>query len=132
MPRVPKPREFIRRTLLASPFIVLAIVPKIVSANELQAYSYHERTSRADVVLIGKALSSSDLPGCCNNFAAIGVIRVMKGHASRIVRVFTQDQVIDYDPSCCKVGKTYLFFLSSRRREPYAIVDGHFGAIPLD
>jgi hypothetical protein len=123
-----------RKALVLGAFAVLTVVPKFANANELKPDSYDERINSSDVIIIGKALSlsGSGASECCNNFAAIGVTRVLKGHPSHIIDVFTQNDVIDLDPWCCEVGKTYLFFLSTRPGAPYAIVNGHFGAIPLD
>lgn len=129
-----KVEPYMRQALLLGVLIVLAVVPQFARANDLIPYSYDERTHRSDVVIIGETLSpsGSESSTCCDNFAAIKVIRVLKGRASHVVNVFTQNEVIDLDPRCCKIGKTYLFFLSMRARKPYAIVDGRFGAIPLD
>lgn len=122
----------IQKTFLLGAF-ALSMAPQVVGANDLIPYPYGERRDKADVVIIGRALSLTGSEAtCCDNFAAIRVMQVLKGRAPHVVNVYTQNKVIDLDPRCCRIGKTYLFFLSKRPGGVYAIEDGRFGAIPLD
>jgi hypothetical protein len=123
-----------RMLLMLAGAVLLAIAPRVACANELIPYSFDERMDKSDVVVIGKALSlsRSGASACCDAFSKIKVLRVLKGHASHVLKVFTQDEVIDFDSLCCEIGKTYLFFLSTKPSRTYSVVDGHFGAIPLD
>ena len=123
-----------RKFLVLGVFVLMATVPRVAAANELIPYSFDERMNKSDDVVIGRALSlnGTGISTCCDASATIKVMRVLKGHPSHVVKVFTQNEVIDLDSRCCDIGKVYLFFLSMRPSGIFAIVDGRFGAIPLD
>lgn len=120
--------------ILIITFMLCLATSGSVLANGLIPYAYRERVAQADVVLVGKVEGMTEKKSSVrlDAYATTLVVQTLKGQSDKHVKIYTRSEVVDLDTLCCEVGRTYLFFLSRRSGGRFAVVDGHFGAIPLD
>lgn len=118
---------------IAQRFLLVAglLLTGSASCNVYREIGLQEKVSRSDLVVIG-TVSSISKDHCMelNSCATVKVLDVLKGDVSGPVRVLFNGEIAEMDPLCCKVGKSYLFFVR-RVGAYYRTVNGPFGIYEL-
>ena len=119
------------RSLIA---FVLAIIPLVPGANQLRVMTLDEKVARSDVVIVGTVVATepeSSSSGYAPKYAKIEVSEILKGMPGKTLNVQYKGPIPEEDPSCCLVGKKYLFFLRKIDGSGYVSVNHRLGIYNL-
>ena len=103
---------------------------QIAIGNQVPEASFAERAARADLVVIGTAISIEDTTQ--SRVATVRVETVLKGPSLNQLRLQLTPNIAEFAPACCRVGERYLMFLEANRNASYSSVNGPFGIYRLD
>jgi hypothetical protein len=106
-----------------------------VLANAVPELSLEKKARLSDLVVIGRVESTRPEKvgaGEEYEYARVHVDRVLKGKPPDQLDVLFRGMVAEFDPDCCEVGKSYLFFLVKQKRiGRFESVNGPFGIYPI-
>jgi hypothetical protein len=103
---------------LALPFQATSVAPLKMYAEDMAA--------RADYILIARVTRLYDGQGP-EKFADLVPVSLIKGPAPETVMYKTG--ISEFDPKCCEIGASYLFFLQRTPNGSVVVVGGRGGAI---
>jgi hypothetical protein len=109
--------------------------PNVSHANQLREMTFSEKAQKADVIVVGTAVSVNTLTTPTivgDRYADIRINAVIKGHAADHIKVWVRTAISEMDPDCCKPGQRYVFFYEKATDGNYVVVDGNFGVIPVN
>ncbi len=116
--------------------VVLSVlfVARDAGANDVRQYSLEKKARLSDVVVAGHVLSTRTEPpiGGGETYARVRVDAILKGTPGENVEVLTRGMISEFDPDCCVIGKSYLFFLVKLRKGGFESVNGPYGIYPLE
>ena len=103
-------------------------------ANDVRELPLEKKARLSDLVVIGRVESThpEKVVGGEFQYARVHVDTVLKGKPPDRLDVMYLGMVAEFDPECCVVGKSYLFFLvKERRSERFESVNGPHGIYPI-
>jgi hypothetical protein len=117
------------------PFAATAIVVSLSTmaadalGNVAREYPLEKKVHSADVVIIGRAVSTrSEASGVLTlEYARVHVDKVLKGTPPDEIEVLTKGSAAELNTDCCAPGGVYLFFLRKTKNDKYESVNGKFG-----
>ena len=118
-------KRTIYSTLLVLSVSALALPFQAASVAPLKMYA-EDMAARADYILIAKVTRLYDGQGPAK-FADIEPVSLIKGTAPETVMYKTG--ISEFDPQCCEIGASYLFFLQRTPNGSVVVVGGRGGAI---
>jgi len=98
-------------------------------ANAVPELSLEAKVSKANVVIIGQAISNES--NSEKVYARVQVKSTLKGKPAKVLLVLTRGGIAEFAPMCCTPGQSYLFFLEDRGGGKYQSVNGRFGIYPM-
>ena len=119
------------RSLIA---FMLAVIPLGSGANQLRAMTLEEKVAKSDVVVVGTVVATapdSSNSGYSPEYAKIEVSEILKGMPGKTLNVQYKGPIPEENPSCCLVGKKYLFFLRKIDGSSYVSVNHRLGIYNL-
>ena len=105
----------------------LALPFKAASVEPVKMYA-EDMAARADYILVAKVTRLYDGQGP-GKFADIEPVSLIKGTAPKSVMYKTG--ISEFDPKCCEMGASYLFFLQRTPNGSVVVVGGRGGAIKV-
>ncbi|HJU41067.1 MAG TPA: hypothetical protein VJ724_15970 [Tahibacter sp.] len=115
-----------------APVVYLAVSLLLVSSAS-QGYSYEEmsledKAKASELVLIGQ-VSTIFEKGCKSRYtcASLKVVNVVKGVPKGGIFVLFDGPIAEWNPECCEVGVSYLFFLKHLDGNFFSSTDGPYG-----
>ncbi|HTB74936.1 MAG TPA: hypothetical protein VK762_16920 [Polyangiaceae bacterium] len=107
----------------------LSTLAPVVLGNAVREYPLEKKVHGADVVVIGRAVSTRSEPsgGLKLEYARVHVDRALKGTPPNEIDVLTKGSIAELSPDCCTTGGVYLFFLKTIKDDKYESVNGKFG-----
>lgn len=113
---------------VAATFFVTSLFASPVFSLELRKWSLEEKVASSEFVLIGsvvKIIKNNQDFGY--DLAVVTPTEILKGNPSTEIKVIFNGSIPENQPSCCDVGRTYLFFLSKNPKGDYYPVNGRYG-----
>jgi hypothetical protein len=111
--------------------VTLWLTTEICFGYAIKEFSLEEKVKRSDMVFIGRVVSITD--SFCfmeHRCADVEISTVLKGK-SKLVRVLWGGPISEFDPACCEVDKSYLFFLKRRKDNFFETVNAYHGVYEL-
>ncbi len=105
---------------------VMLCAQSTVVANQVKELSLEEKSSRSDLVVVGR-IERTDASGGVERVALVHVETRLKGASQGLVKVRYRSGISELDPDCCEIGGRYIFFLREGRDGVYQSVNGYFG-----
>lgn len=102
--------------------------PEISLCNQYKELSLVKKVEQSDLVLIVKIISVTS-KDCIemNSCASVKIQSVLKGVPDKDIKMIFDGPIAELNPSCCKVGSTYLAFLKKVKDKYYQSANGPYG-----
>lgn len=108
--------------------LALLFIFSLAHANAVDEMTLSKKVKSSDLIVIGEIVSIQQKCSVAGNKCAkIHAMVTLKGRAVTDPSIIFDGMVGELDPMCCKVHKTYIFFLKNIKGNIYSSVNGPFG-----
>ena len=109
-------------------------------ANAVKKMSLTAQAELSDLVVVGKVVSiqegvygkSETASGYNESYARIVVTATLKGQPPSTLDVLIRGPISEFNPDCCKIGDSYVFFLDRLGETDYQAINAPYGIYHID
>lgn len=89
---------------------------------------------QAQTVVIGQAISSNrevGRHGVSVEYTRVAVVKALKGDARGVISVQTKSEASVLSARCCRIGRTYMFFLVNGEGNRFGLYSGQSSVLQI-
>jgi hypothetical protein len=120
---------------LCAGLVFMSVTMSTLRANEVTHHDLAKKVSDADFIVLGEVVSIQAVvvsDAITLEYAVVLPMQNIKGRKQPgQLRVLMSGPISEFDPECCEVGTSYLFFVEHAGDELYRSVNGRYGIYKL-